>query len=356
MSLTFLAAACSNSDSETSAQSPESSETSQLVATTPPPVTDSGSVGEDTSIEVVETRTVETALGPVEIPVDPQRVLALDENAAMNLLAVGITPLESLGASGSDIVRQILADHGVNTTDVADAMTLNFELIAAMEPDVIVMTAESAFLGNYDDLSAIAPTITLLYSEPWRTGLETTGATFGREARASQLIGLIEGRLAEIEAMVADAEDVETLSILGSTFGIDFGVSRFAPLAEVVIETGLTQPVAQSEADAMAGYESVVPISLELMEGHDADLVVVLSGDFYDETAILGSPTFQALPAVKDGRSFVIDGDMWFSTDPFAIFWILEDIENLISGEGQPGLGTFEDTADRWASYKEFIG
>lgn len=300
-------------------------------------------------------RTVEAALGTVEIPVNPQRVLALDEYAAMNLLAVGITPLEVIGSYGSHVSQQILIESGVAISDTVDETVINFELVAALEPDVIVMTAESAFLGNYDQLSAIAPTITLLYSAPWRTVIETTGATFGREAESSAIVAALEGRLAEVAEVVAKS-DSESLSILGDTYGITFGVSHLAPLAEVVLDTGLVQPKAQSEAEAMAGFESVVPVSTELLEDHDADLVVVLSGDFYNERTLLDAATFQALPAVKDGRSFVVDGDMWFGSHPFAIFWTLEDIEGLVSGDGQAGIGELEDTADRWAAYQSMLG
>lgn len=54
-------------------------------------------------------------------------------------------------------------------------------------------------------------------------------------------------------------------------------------------------------------------------------------------------PTFQALPAVRDGRSFVVDSDMWLGTVPFAVHWVLDDLEALLGGEGAGGIGA------RWA-------
>lgn len=363
LSLCLFGAGCAGSSSD--ADDASSSEAAQASASENAAASSEASLDsadadastEEASAEggAVETHTVQTDLGAVEIPVDPQRILALDEYAAMNMLVLGVTPAEVVGAYGSHVSQELLTGNGVAISETADEMLVNFELIAALAPDVIVMTAESAFLGHYDQLSEIAPTVTLLYSAPWREVITKTGETFMREEEAVQAIAAVEAQLAEVAAKV-EASDVETLSILGETYGITFGVSSTAALSGVIEELGLGRPADQLDAEPMAGFESVAPISTELLEGHDADLIAVLSGDYYDENVLLEAPTFKDLPAVKDGRSVVVDGDMWFGTHPFAVYWIAEDIANLVEGNGQDGVGVLEDTQERWAAFEELLG
>jgi iron complex transport system substrate-binding protein len=93
-------------------------------------------------------------------------------------------------------------------------------------------------------------------------------------------------------------------------------------------------------------------ISTEVLGDHDADRVVVLKGAFYDEQAFLRAPTFQALPAVVE-RSVIADGDLWFGTFPFAIYWTLLDLTALHTGAGEDGIGAEDDVEARLAAFQE---
>lgn len=82
----------------------------------------------------------------------------------------------------------------------------------------------------------------------------------------------------------------------------------------------------------------------------------MIGGASYDNAdTLLDASTFQALPAVTDGRSVVVDGDMWFGTYPFAIYWLLEDLAALHDGDGQDGIGTLDDVEQRWAAFEDVL-
>ncbi|MEM1335138.1 MAG: ABC transporter substrate-binding protein, partial [Actinomycetota bacterium] len=234
----------------------------------------------------VATRVVETSFGPIELPVDPRRVIALDEYAAMNLLAVGIEPIQTIGSYSSIVSQRLLADRGVEVIEQTDSFTINFEAVAAAQPDTIVATVESAFATQADGLQEIAPTVVVPYTAPWREVIGDTGELFDRTDESDRIIAGLEQRFAEVSEIVA--ENPFSLSVLGETFNILFAVSPEAVLSAVIDEVGISRPVAQTEGEPLTGVESVISISTELIGDHDADVVAVMSGVFYDDTVVTG--------------------------------------------------------------------
>lgn len=311
---------------------------------------DDGAAEETTAADPPATRTVDTENGPVEIPADPQRIIALDEYAAMNMLALGIEPAIVWGTFNAQVPQQVLAAADIEVVEASVEAGINVEAVGAEQPDLIVFTAEPAFLDSYDMLSEFAPTVVLPYDQPWRDAIETTATTFDREAEGDHLIGVLEAR---IDGLAAEVQaDPVSISLLGNILDMLFAVSHEAPLSALITEVGLTRPVAQAEGMPFEGYRSVITMSSEVLDEHDADLVVVFSGTDCNAGAVTSLPTFQSLPAVVDGRSFEVDGGMWFGTFPFAVHWVLDDLAALTGGEGQAALGTVDDTDARWTSFQ----
>lgn len=321
-------------------------------ASSPVPGTDRPA--DETAAAGQPVRTVETEMGPVEIPAQPQRIVALDEYAAMNMLALGVEPAVVWGSYNSEISQRVLAEAGIEVAEGSVATGIDFEAVAADGPDLIVLTAEPAFLESYEQLSAIAPTVVLPNDQPWRDAIRSTATTFDRSAEGDRLIGLLEGRIGDLAAEVQ--ADPASISLLGNILEMLFAVSNQAPLSGLIDEVGLTRPAAQADGTPFEGYDSIIVLSSEVLAEHDADLVVVFAGNDYDAAAVTSLPTFQALPAVVDGRSFEVDGGMWFGTFPFAIAWILDDLTAMTGGEGRAGLGTVDDADARWADFRALIG
>lgn len=311
------------------------------------PTTAGASGAPDTSA----TRSVQTEFGEVEVPVDPQRVVALDEYAALNALAVGIEPILVFATFQSEVGGVVLDEAGIEVQPGSAEGAPNFEAIAAAQPDLILFTTEGALTSNVETLRTIAPAVSLPYTTPWRDVIRATADVFDRGADADRLIDVLDGRIEALHAEVAT--DPPSMSILADSLGATFSVAMKSPLAQVVEEVGFTRPPVEADGVADPTFDSAVMLSLETLAEHDADLVVVLSGAYYNAQTLLDAPTFQALPAVRDGRSVVVDGDMWFGTYPFAIWWLLDDLTALHDGRGQDGIGGPDDVAARWAAFEE---
>lgn len=300
-----------------------------------------------------QTRLVQTPIGEVEVPLSPQRIIALDEYAAMNLLAFNIEAMEVGGAYKSLISHEILADYDIPVLGQDDAFTVNLEAIAASKPDLIVVTAESAFVSATEALSDIAPTVVIPYPSPWRDVITATGQVFGQEDRAKQIITALEARISDIKATLGD--EPLSLSIMGETYGTTFSISPLAPVSAIVSEAGFSRPAAQIDGTPAAGYEAIIPLSFELIGEHDADVVAVLQSVYYDASVVTEVETYQQLPAVLAGNDVQINGDMWFGNHPFAAFWVLEDLAAMANGD-HTLVGTMSDARTRWAAYLELVG
>lgn len=300
-----------------------------------------------------DTRTVQTEMGEVRVPVEPRRVVALDEYAAMNALTFGIEPVEVWGSYQSEIAAKVLADAGIEVTPGTVEGGVNFEAVTEANPDLIILTPEAALMSAYDKLSQIAPVLLLPYSEPWRDVVTTSAEAFGMEDRGAAIIAALEGRIDEVAALVGDGGPI--MSILGDTMGMLFAMAPTAPLSQLVAEAGYTRPTAQAEGKVDPTYDAAVMISEEVLGDHDGDVIVLLEGTYYRSATFRESPTFTNLPGVRAGKDVVVDGDMWAGSYPFAISWILDDLEAIATGTTDD-IGTTDDLDARWADYTELVG
>lgn len=294
------------------------------------------------------TRTVAQETGEVEIPTDAERIVALDEYAAVNLLAVGVTPQEAFAFFEDAALEAVLESEGIEVRPTSEP---NLEAIAATDPDLIVFTSEAETLELYDEFSAIAPTVVIPFDQPWQEVVRFTGKAFGREGRADDLVGAVERRCERLGGQLENPPP--SLSVLGYTGDNFYTPAPQVPMSRVIEECGFTRPPAQTSGEVT---QTIIVLSPEVLAEHDADTVAVLGGSGYNADAVADIPTFRALPAVQDGRTAELNGDIWFGNHPFAIYWMIADLELIPEGgSAREELGTPDDAVDRWAAFDELL-
>jgi iron complex transport system substrate-binding protein len=182
---------------------------------------------------------------------------------------------------------------------------LPFEAVAALQPDLIVVSWPAAERAEYDRLSEIAPTIPLLGDRQvdlWEDIATVAGRLVGDPGKAEALI-------AESDAGV-DALAAELPGLAGKTYAMANYVPGSAinvvadpadGSAKVFHELGLEiDPDLLAIADGASGR---VEISLERIDELDADLLIMLTNGA-DPAEI---PGYRALPAVQDGAVAILD-------------------------------------------------
>jgi len=295
------------------------------------------------------TRTVVQAEGDVEIPTDPSRLVALDEYAGLELLALGQKPDLVFGTLQSTIGQSVLRSAGVEVRDDPSFLTApDLEKVVTARPDVLVVSGAGPLPGMFTQLNAIAPTVVVPYTQSWRDIATATGKAFGREQEAATVIERIDARTAALHDRVA-AKPM-SMSVLLGFQGSVFTVASETPAATLLKRAGITRPAPEQNPTPDAD-PTVSSITTETLAAHDADVVAVLTGGQYDSATIQGAPTFASLAP----HAITVDGDSWFGSHPFAISWILDDLDALTSGKGQAGIGVPGDAAARWATFEASV-
>lgn len=107
-----------------------------------------------------ETITVPSAYGEVDVPVAPERVAAVSYDSPWQLMSLDVTPVATI-----DYSQWIESYSAEQQEFIADAETIgtygeiNYEALAATEPDLIIGDAYEVDEAAYARLSEIAPTV-----------------------------------------------------------------------------------------------------------------------------------------------------------------------------------------------------
>ena len=271
-----------------------------------------------------ETRSFTAANGTFDIPLAPQRIVALnDQIVALPLYELGAPLVGSAGrtdAEGNFFLRGGMDTLGIDfaNTDidyVGGFNALDVEAIAALEPDLIIG-------GPYTDtavaeqLQKIAPTLIINNNE---LGIIETMRTF---ADITGKTGRFEPRLARYEANVArtkeyleNPEDISvTLTFVfpeGDEMWVYKHAGNLGAVAQVVRDLGFKETAAVAALDA-----NETNYSAELIQDLDADFVFGFYRQQPDATPATIRAAYekfapgwcQAITACQNGQFILLPG------------------------------------------------
>lgn len=287
--------------------------------------------------------TIEHKFGTTVIPERPERVASLDFSGADDLLALGVQPVTIRYWYG-DYPRAVWpwAEPLLEGTPEILRGELNYEQVAAADPDVILALWSGITAEDYEQLSRIAPVVAVPegvgdYSLPWDRRALIAGRAIGLEQDASDKVNAIKDRLAQV---AADHPDWQ-----GRSAVVAFTWQADAPGAytsedirpQLLEEMGFVTP---TEVDALATDDNAFAIRLspEDLSVLDTDLIVwVTTDDAYPHVLELDARPF--LTAVQDGREVFTDtvlGSAFSHASllslPYAIDRLVPMIETALDG------------------------
>ena len=260
-----------------------------------------------------EMRTFDTAKGPVEIPVNPQKIVS--DYYLGEFLAVGVKPII---ASPYALSNPYMAEYaeGIQDLNVTSSETA-LEMIVAAEPDLIVTLSEA----DYENFSKIAPTVLIPY------GLYTPEELFyyiadmvGKKAEAEAYMA---GFKADAEAAKQEIRDIvgeRTVSFV-EVWPSEIYVmgSHFARGGSILFDIwGLKAPQ-KVQAEMVEGDTQYEVVSLEVLPEYAGDFIFhgVLAGA--DSAFVAESAVWQGLPAVKNGLVKEYEQVAFMHSDPITL-------------------------------------
>jgi iron complex transport system substrate-binding protein len=253
-----------------------------------------------------EAVTVEHRYGTTTLDAPPTRIVSLDTQWTDVLVALD-APL--VGAAldpavdGGRYPWQDGIPATVEPVTVTDAIP--YEAVAALEPDLIVITWAATGQADYDLLSEIAPTIPLLGDEEvdaWQDIAAVAGEVLGAADEAQALVDDADRRSADLRAALPGLD------------GRTYAMANYVPgdaiyviadpddgAAALFAQVGLQiDPDLFAIADGASGRAE---LSLEQVGELDADLLLLLTNGA-DPAEI---PGYGGLPAVQSGAVAMLD-------------------------------------------------
>lgn len=288
-------------------------------------------------------RTVDHFRGSTEIPAEPQRIVALDNSFtdAVLLLEAPLVGYVAYREPGlPDYLGSSRDEFAAEAESVGKVSTASLEQIAALQPDLII-SAEVRDGKNYEQLSAIAPTIFTETTGPtWKDNIRLVGKALGKEELAEQKIGAYEERAAAVGAEINDTASNPVISVVRFAGEPTARLYRTTSFSGIVLsDAGLARP--QSQGPDPADPDNIMQaISPELISEAEGDAIFVSTwqdpaGKSADAAKpFLESPLWQTLK----GRKIDVDDARWMS--PVSIqgaHLILDDLSDTFGVDKHSG-------------------
>lgn len=350
LALVLFTAACGSdsSDDETAADTTTTAAESTDDAGDEPVATDAFPV------------TVEHQYGSVEIPEAPQRVVSIGYQEHDVVYALGVAPIAVRYWFGdeADVIYPWAEDAvavAVAATDPAQPETedpeilnmafgqMNFEAIAALQPDLIVGVYSGMTPEEYETLSEIAPTIAqpdgfIPFGVPWQDATRLVGQALGRTEIAETAIADLEAQFAAVaeanpewagQQVVVSAYRADQLG----AFASEDPRTRFFTLLGFDVNPAI---------DEAAGERFVAELSAEQADLLDGDLIVWDQMTYVPggRATIAADPIIGALTAMKNGQAIYMEGitEAAFAFNsvlslPYVLDAIVPAIEAAVDGD-----------------------
>ncbi len=286
---------------------------------------EAGSSTGTTETAATGTVTIEDNHGTVEVPVDPERVVALD-NHVFETLSAWDVPLVAApkGIMGDGLWPEYTEDDAV--LDIGTHRESNLESIVAAEPDLII--GGYRFSDSYDDIVAQNPDAVVIELHP-RDGedqsaelvrqVEALGTIFDREDEAAQVVAAYDQAIAD----ASEAYDGESTVVGLITSGGE--ISYSAPVTGRSIGTlfptlGLQPAIEQAAEDTSHGDD----ISVEAIAAANPDWIIVLDrdgagvgeGEYRPAAELIGgSEALAGVTAVAQDQVIYLDPDFYLTED-----------------------------------------
>jgi iron complex transport system substrate-binding protein len=271
-----------------------------------------GCGGGDSESSDTSGPSVDTKFGSVDVPADPQRVVALGWGDAETALALGVQPVGAsdwveFGGTGVGPWAEDLYDEA---PEIIATMEPDYEAIAALEPDLILDTNSSGEQERYDRLSEIAPTVGVPeggdnYLTTMDQQVDLVAEALGKEDEGKSLLDDLDQTF-EDAAKDHPEFDGKSVTVAAKTSEGWGAYVEASSRVQVMERFGFTQ---SSKIDESKAEGFSVPVSEENLETLDADVLLTFP-IYIPDADVTDDEAYQRIPAVEDGRSLVFTDDM----------------------------------------------
>lgn len=261
-----------------------------------------------------DARTIDHEYGKTTIEGVPDRIVSVGYTDHDPILALGMRPVgirRWFGHPPRGVWPWARARLGDAKPRLLPENSINYEQVAALEPDLIVGISSGMSRKDYDTLSEFAPTLPQSerwpqYGVPWQEQTLVIGRALGREQRARKLVDRLQRGFERTRREHPEFEGA-TVSVIGTGSGAFYLYSRVDRSVAFFTDLGFRLPERAARIAPKDRY--YVQISEEKLGVADADVLVCFCSSPADERRLRSSAIFRRLGAVKDGRTIYLSED-----------------------------------------------
>jgi iron complex transport system substrate-binding protein len=291
--------------------------------------------------------TIKHALGTTTIARKPERVATVAWANHEVPLALGIVPVGFARANFGDddgdgllpwVAEKLATLHADKPVLFDEGDGIDFEAVAATNPDVILAAYSGLSQADYDTLSQIAPVVAYPeapWSTDWREMIRFNSAGLGMAAEGEALIARIEAEIAQMVAVHPELHGKSAMFIthLNPT---DLSTVNFYTTNDTRVkffaDLGLTSPKSVVQASAPGKFSG--SISAERIDAFDDVDIVVTYGNQQLLDALAANPLMARMPAVETGGLVMLGRNPLGTAanpTPLSIPWVLKDYVALLT-------------------------
>lgn len=270
-----------------------------------------------------KTWTYQSENGPIEVPVDPQRVILLSGFTG-NVMSLGVNIV------GVDQWSKMNPRFEEELKDVELVSDESLEKVIELEPDLIIALSN---IKNLDKLNEIAPTVTYTWGKlDYLEQHIEIGKLLNKEEEARAWVEDFKKRAEEAGEQIREkiGEDA-TVSVIESydkqlyVFG-----DNWARGTEILYQAmKLKMPEKVKETALEPGYYAISP---EVLPEYAGDYIIFSKHPDADNS-FQETETYKNIPAVKNNRVFELNAKSASFSDPITLDAQLEIFKESFLGE-----------------------
>ena len=267
--------------------------------------------GEESSKE--ETITYESEFGPVEVPENPERIVALAYAPNLHALDIEMSGVDQWSKNNPLFEEDLKS--------VAEVTEAEPESILAEDPDLIIAGAN---MENLEELEKIAPTVTYTWGKlNYLEQQIEIGKLVGKEDETRAWAEDFEKRAADIGSKIKEKHGEDTTVTVIETDGKGFYLfgEAWGRGTEILYQAmDLKMPENVQKAVSSDGYYE---ISQEVLAEYAGDYIILSRGEETD-MSFTESEVWQSIPAVQNDNVIEIDTAASSYSDPTTLEYLLE--------------------------------
>ncbi|MCR8659393.1 AraC family transcriptional regulator [Paenibacillus endoradicis] len=268
--------------------------------------------------EVLETRTISTVKGDVEVPNNPQRVIV--DYLIGDVVALGVTPLGVARVARGE-KEAVFANQITNSTKIA----MEPEDVMALDPDLIILAWGDE---NYEDLSKIAPTIYVPYGDmTTEERIHFIGDVLNKQEEAKAVLNTYVEKIEEAKLAFQNAGLSDVTVTMGefSDKNNYIAGSKHA-VGELVYNELQMKAPSKVQTDIIDADKYWAEISMEVLAAYMGDYLISLG----DTEVPTDNAVWQSVPAVQQNRIVTVDNSLSWSTDIITSSALIDYIVNQL--------------------------